>query len=128
MEEYNADEVSKELLFDLRQYYAKIVGEILIQIATVRKEKKFIDYYDWLDSLYIEINQKLDEDERKEYLTILKKVQETIKKNEQTYLGKLDKSEAKNEIYNSLTELDMWLKDKMEVHGLYGRKFDDEGL
>lgn len=128
MEDYNADDVSKELLYDLRQYYARIVGEILIQIATARKEKRFMDYYDWLDSLYTEINQKLDVDERKEYLNVLKETQDVINKYEQVYLGKLDKNDAKNEIYNALNELDMWLKDKMEAHGLYGRKFDDEGL
>jgi hypothetical protein len=127
-EEYSDDNSTKDLLYDLRQYYAKIVGEILIEIATARKEKRFTDYYDWLDSLHTEINQKLTDTERKEYDTNLKIVIDILNNNRNVYLGKTHDNDDKNVVFSALNELEMWLRDKMEDHGMFGRKWDEEGL
>jgi hypothetical protein len=125
---YNYNDESNELVYDLRQKYAEIIGGILEEIALARKEEDFKSWFNWLRNLRLEINQKLNKKEREEYKEILKETLKIINKYPEAYLKHSRDEYEIEEIINCLSELDMWLKDKMELHKMYGAKDYDEGL
>jgi len=123
----NSWEVS-EMAFDLRSRYAQIIGDILEEIARVRIAEQYPKLYTLLDHLHTEINQKLTKKEREEYIKEKKKCIEILNNNKGSYLGTNQKGEGKAAVYNALKELEVWLKDKMEAHKMFGGKSDTEGL
>lgn len=124
----NYEEDSKELAYDLRMKYAEIVGSILEEIAFARKEKRFEDWFNWLDDLHTEINQKLNKAERIEYKQILSKTINVLNKYSPIYLGKSKDPEGMDIVHNALKELNLWLRDRMEKHNMFGAKDYEEGL
>lgn len=117
-----------DLAYDLRQRYAEIVGTILVKIAEARERKCFVDWFSQLDDLHTEINQKLTKIERGEYDKKLGEVIKTLNENKESYLGKENDPEKINKVKMALKELDMWLKQKMEEHNMFGSKKDVEGI
>lgn len=120
-------EFDSTLVYDLRQYYARIVGEHLIEIAIARKERNFQEWMKLLECLHTEIRQKLDENEEEEYQEIFKETKEILLENKDAFTQE-SKDVMKNTIvFNAINELDIFLRIKMEEHGMFGRK-EDEGL
>lgn len=111
-----------EMAWDLRLTYAmKILTPILEAIEYYRTNSDFQKWFDYLDlHLYTNINQKLSEDEQKEYILLIGKTINILNKHSDAFAGR-DKSMS--EIYpirNALKELEMWLKQKMEDNNLFG--------
>jgi len=117
------------LIYDLRQTYAQILDEVLKRIAECRVKGDFIEWFNALEHLQIEINQKLLPPEREEYEEELKKCVEILQK-ETAAFNKISKDNV--EIFKvkcSLRNLEKWLKIKMEEHKLFGAKdIEDDGL
>ena len=119
------------ILFDLRQTYAmSILTPILLLIEEHRTKNEFPQWFDKLTmSLYINIYQKLTEGEREEYKTILQGTLNVINKYPEAYKGKDKTFEEVHKIKSALATLEMWMKDKMEETGMYGKTMSyDEGL
>lgn len=124
---YTFEESQKELVYDLRQKYAEIVGSILEEIAIARKEKKYHEWFELLDDLHTEIDKKLNDKERNEYQTILKKTTAIIEQNIDSYSNRnTDDSEQSNNLKQALKELNMWLGRIMEKKKMFGAKEDPE--
>lgn len=117
-----------EMAYDLRARYATIIGDILEEIALARAAEDYPRLYSFLDYLHTEINQKLSEKERKEYKTKQDACIKIINANKAEYLGTSKDAGKRNNIYAALKELELWLKDKMEKHKMFGAKADQEGL
>lgn len=126
---YNSNEDNKELVFDLRQTYAKLLENILFRLAEARINKKYIDWFEALDDLHTEINQKLDEDEKEVYNKELKKCVDILNQYPAAY-NKQTSSPTENFIIKqALKDLELWLKDKMELKNMFGAKdMEDDGL
>ena len=123
------DEVNTELVYDLRQTYAQILDEVLKRIATQRYLGNFAEWFNALDDLHIEVWQKLLDEERTEYKDELKKCVAVLNK----YPNVFNKTDKNNEnifrVKTALTDLEKWLRDKMEEHAMFGLKEDeDDGL
>ena len=117
-----------DMPYDLRQTYAMgILTPILISIEMHRTKNEFSQWFDCLTmGLHTNINQKLDEDEKKEYTKIETKTIETLNKHPSVYQGK-DKSALQvYEVKIALKQLEMWLKDKMQKRGLFGSGWSDD--
>ena len=111
------------MLFDLRQVYAiHIIAPILISLEEHKENNNFFQWYEKLTiSLYTNIYQKLKEPERLEYEKEKEKCLKKLNEYREVYKG-TDKNPLKvYELKNALIELEMWLKDKMEDHGLFGK-------
>ena len=65
----------QELAYDLRQKYAEIVGVVLMKISLARENNDFQRWFNYLDDLHTEINQKLKKEEKKKI-----RLQEVLKK------------------------------------------------
>lgn len=117
------------LVYDLRQTYAQILDEVLKRIAECRVKNDFTEWFNSLEHLQIEINQKLLSPEREEYETELKKCV-TILTKERTVFNKISKdNEGVYRVKCALRNLEKWLKVKMEEHKLFGAKdIEDDGL
>ncbi len=118
----DSGEFTKEMLYDLRQFYAKIVGEICMEIARARNEWDFQSYFRLLEDLHAEVNQKFDKGDAKKYRDKRDKALKTIEENEQAFLGQ-GEAEEKDKVYQALKKLEMFLKKKMEKQHMFGSKF-----
>ena len=113
-----------KILFDLRQTYAmQILTPILIALEIARSNNDFQKWYDTLAySLYVNIYQKLEEDEREEYKKVKEACLQTLHSKKLAYQGTPGQSiEDVHIVKSALMDLEMWMKSKMEDHGLFGK-------
>ena len=116
------------MAYDLRARYAQIVGDILEEIAIARDKRDFPKWFSLLEDLHSEISQKLTTKEKENWEDELKKCIETINQNKSSYNGSSQNGEKKYLVYNSIKDLDMWLRDKMETHKMFGATGERENL
>ena len=126
---FGDDNEAAGLVYDLRQTYAQILDEVLKRIAECRVKNDFTEWFNSLEHLKIEINQKLLKPERLEYEVELKKCVEVLRK-ERAVFNKVSKdNEGIYKVKAALRILEEWLKDRMEEHKLFGAVDDgDDGL
>jgi hypothetical protein len=124
----SSSDIENGLLYDLRQYYARIVGETLVEIAIARKAKNFSEWLELLECLHTEVNQKFDDTEKKDYAAEKEKCFKVINKYPMEFQLKSSNVSKRAEIFNAINALDMWLRDAMEHNAMFGRKWDDDGL
>lgn len=117
------DSGSSELIWDLRQTYAEIVSEILRNIANARSNEDFPTWFNLMDDqLYVEINQKLTEKERKRYVEIKNTTLGILNKFPVAFKVKQAKPNERYQIKQELKTMEMWLRDMMEKHKMFGAK------
>ena len=125
----NSKEDSEGLVYDLRQTYAQILDEVLKRIAECRVRQDFTAWFDALEHLSIEINQKLLEKEREEYNKELKKCVKVLNENKSIFNGHSKSADGTFKIKCALRDLEKWIKVKMEEHKLFGAiAEEDDGL
>lgn len=118
-------EEPKELAYDLRQGLAKRLNEILDLIAEAAINRKYKDWFELLDILFIEVSKKLNEKEEKEYNKLVDEANKIIGENPKAYAE--NKGDG-SRIYSKLKQIDIWLQRKMEKKKMFGFKDQDEGL
>ena len=117
------------LVYDLRQTYAQILDEVLKRIAECRVKSDFTEWFNSLEHLQIEINQKLLPQERTEYEAELKKCVLILNKEKSVFNKISNNNEGVYRVKCALRDLEKWLKIKMEEHKLFGAKdMEDDGL
>ena len=119
---YNNSEDNNELMYDLRQTYAKLLDEILTRIANSRMTKSYSQWFEALDDLHTEISQKLKKPEKIKYEKELKRCVDILNKHPMEYNKKSTEVQGVFEIKSALKTLEMWLKEMMEKHKTYGAK------
>ena len=128
---FNSDsfEKSAELAYDLRQTYAEIVGVVLKRIVNARYSKNYVEWYHSLEDLFMEINQKLTPEEKKEYQNNIRETNKILNKWSKEYTHKGTEREGLIAIQKTLRELELWLRERMEDHKMFGAKdVEDDGL
>jgi hypothetical protein len=112
-----------EMLWDLRLTYAtELLAPILREIEIARTENNFMKWYELLTmNLHTNINQKLTTDEREEYETEHQKVLKVINEFPTVFKGTDKSPPTLYKLKIALKNFEMWLRDKMEDHGLFGR-------
>lgn len=111
------------MLFDLRQTYAiHLLTPILLELRTYRREESFIKWFETItEDLYVEVNQKLSPGEREDYSELYNKTIAVLREFANAYRGTDKTPERKARVKQALMQLEMWLKNKMEEKGLYGK-------
>lgn len=124
----NSDD-NKDLVYDLRQTYAKLLDEILTRIAEARVTGNFVGWFNALDDLHTEISQKLDEDEKKTYEKQLNACVLILNQYTSAYSKQNTRREDVFKVKCALKNLELWLKEMMENHHMFGAKdIEDDGL
>jgi len=122
------------IAYDLRQTYAKIVGEHMLDIAYSRKQKNLPDYFSNLEDLYIIIKHKIriknKKGEKIETYENLKSAFITLANQyKDAYLNsQSSEAEGVGKIFNSLKQIEMYFYKKMDEAHMFGSKRDMEGL
>ena len=123
------DQEGEGLVYDLRQTYAQILDEVLKRIAECRVKQDYTSWFDALEHLEIEINQKLLPKEREAYQKELSKCIKVLRENSSVFNGTSKSNEGVYKIKCALRNLEKWLKIKMEEHKLFGAiDVEDDGL
>jgi hypothetical protein len=128
--DYGAEEFDKNMIWDLRQIYAvDILGQTLKDIKIARDLDNFPIWFKLLKrDLATEINHKLDKLEKPLVKEFIKKTEQILIRNKNAYAKNPCSSEEFQEVEEALCELEMYLKQLMEEHGMFGQKEEDIGL
>lgn len=130
MTETNPETSDKELAYDLRQVWVKLVGIQLEQVQEAKKKEALKIYYDEIEDLYDLIQQKfLDKEETiNSFETLRNDIIILANQNRSAWLGTSQNNESIATIERKLRNMERFLYDNMEKANMYGGKFDDEGL
>jgi len=117
------DGTQSELIWDLRQTYAEIISQILRNIADARGSEEFNNWFNLMDDqLYVEVNQKLTPKEREDYKKVKNTTLSVLNKFPIAYKNNQAKGNERYEIKQALKIMEMWLRDMMEKHKMFGSK------
>ena len=117
---------SKELAYDLRQGYAKLLTNILGDIELAMQERDYKKWFEGEDRLFMFVSMKLEDTEMNKYNTLIKGLNKLIKDNPSAYTNKQVES---SDIYSKLKDIFVWLIWIMEEKHIFGSKeFEDDGL
>lgn len=117
-----------EIIFDLRQIYAKIVGEHLAIVAIHRMDKDYPKWLEALQNLYVEVDQEFKEEEIKDYKEKLDEVIKVVNEKEDIFLGKSKKKEEIAEVEKVLCDLNISIKRSMKKRGMFGSQSEQDSL
>jgi len=136
--QFNSSDQSNDgkLAYDLRQIYAKLVGEHLVDVAIARKAKNYPEYFEALEDLYIctKHNYKADKKKKKSkkeiktYNTLKNKFIDIANTYPDAYLGISSDSKELSEIKNALNKIELFLWYKIKEAKMIGVKDSKEGL
>lgn len=120
----------KDLAYDLRQQYAKIVGEHLEDVAEARKADNFYVWFKNLEDLHTIVKHKFKKptEDEKEYQDAVKKAREIANKHAQVWVGVAKEPQAMANIEQALREIEMLLYEKMNDAHLFGMSGRIAGL
>lgn len=127
---YQNEDDSNKLAYDLRQSYAMIVGEHLADVANNRKANKLNSWYESLLDLKVIINHKVKDNTKlvneKEILfndmfkEMRNKLVKLANKYPDTWTGKNINSNHFHEIRELLFEMEEFLMENMEMSSMFG--------
>lgn len=130
--------INQDLAYDLRQKYAKIVGDHLEDISEARKSNSFYLWYKNLEDLHTVIKFKFKNTKTKVgdkelspeeiYQSIIKDIVDLSNKHKQHWTGELKSGEAYALIENKLRELEEFLYLQMNEAKMFGSSGRVEGL
>jgi hypothetical protein len=130
MIDYSSPLPAQDLAYDLRQTYAKIVGDNLLDIAEARRADNYYVWYKCLEDLHTIIKHKfksLKTDEA-DYNKIKKDVMKLANEYKQSWLNKSSNSEHNSLIETTLRELEEFLYLKMSEAKMFGEGGKIAGL
>ena len=120
----------KELAFDLRQVWVKLVGEQLNDLKESKKTNVYTNFFQEIEDLFDLVQQKFlhKEETTKKYLQKRIEVLKLANEHKQAWFGKNKNTQSCTELNNKLRSMERLLYDAMEEANMYGARFDDEGL
>jgi len=129
-ENYKETTEEKELAYDLRQAWVKIVGEHLLNVDNQKMNGSFANYYlalEYLfDRIHIKFNNRLEAIKKIDGLR--KEIEMLANKYPSVWLGTGNGQKASSDIRQAIRRMDWQLLAEMEEANMFGAKYDDEGL
>ena len=121
---------STELAYDLRQIYAKIVGEHLLDVAEARKADNYYIWYKALEDLHTIVKHKFkDEDkDEKDYNSKRDNITKLANDYPNAWLGKYKDPIQCGKIEEALRQLEEFLYSKMSTAKMFGDSWRTPGL
>lgn len=134
---------SGELAYDLRQRYAKIVGDHLEDVASARREQNYPEYFRSLEDLYVVVKHKFKTKKKKKnlqkkkkeskskketYKSLKNKVCEIANSYVNAWVGKGNNPEEIGKIEEALRKIEMFLYEEMNNANMFGSKREQDGL
>jgi predicted Zn-dependent protease len=119
-----------DLAYDLRQIYAKLVGEHMLDISEARKADNFYTWFKALEDLHTIVKHKFKhkKEDEKEYNDTRDKVTKLANKYPSSWLGTSKSSVEVSLIEEALRQLEELLYDKMNDAKMFGESGRIAGL
>ena len=125
-----------EMAYDLRQTYAKIVGDHLEDIAQARKADNYAIYYKTLRDLKVVVKHKFKKtkvdgkvvDDEKTFDEMVKKAVGLANEHPQVWLKQKKDPIPCSQIEEALNQIEMFLYSKIEAAGMFGGNKQIQGL
>lgn len=116
------DYETKEMAWDLRQIYARLVGVHLVDCADARNEGKFYEWFKALENIKTITKHKFVDKENtlKEYEKLIKAIKEVANKYSSTWNKKTHNTKEIQLIDKSLRDLEEYLYEQMQEGGIFG--------
>lgn len=126
----NSDDENSILAYDLRQAYAKIVGEHFEDIAIARKADNYPVWFKALKDLYVVTHHKFSDsaEEIKKYKDFLAKITNIANTHPEVWLGKVKIPAYNEEVEDALRDLEMFLYELSYEANIFGGRYEDDGL
>ena len=129
--DYNDDNSDQQMSYDLRQIYAKLVGDHMQDVAIHRKNRDNQEYFRALEDLYTIVEYKFKkpkkDSEASTYEQLRKNVIDTANKYPSAWSGTGTEPKEVNEVEMALRDVERFLYFKMNESSMFGSK-RDEGL
>lgn len=127
--EYTNTNPNTELAYDLRQIYAKIVGEHLLDATEARKANDLYTWYKTLEDLHTVIKHKFKSpDDEKDFNTLRNKATSLANKYPSAWVGVSKNDKDRAEIEEALRQLEEFLYAKMSEAKMFGDTWRVAGL
>lgn len=121
MSDYTNTNIPTDLAFDLRQIYAKLVGEHLIDVAEARKADNYYIWYKALEDLHTIVKHKFkSEKDEEEYIKLKTSITTLANQYKGAWLNTSKDPVARNLIEEALRLLEQHLYDKMAKAKMFG--------
>jgi len=120
------------LAYDLRQKYAEMVGEHLIDLAIKRKQKNYPAWFDALEDLETVINHKFKKNKKtndeEDYIKLNKIAIDKANEHKNAFLGNTSDPQHLAEIKKSLRDIEKFFYKVMDNAKMFGSSWDGGGL
>lgn len=122
--------LGQDLAYDLRQSYAKIVGEHMQDVADARKSDSFYAYYKNLEDLYTIVRHKFKDIKKgeEEYRAKVKAFVIIANQYKDVWTGVSKDPTGHGAIDASLRQIEMFLYEKMNEAKMFGQSGHIAGL
>lgn len=123
-----------EMAYDLRQRYAKIVGDHMEDVAIHRKNRDYSEYFRALEDLHTLTQHKYKSKKKKEgkepksYTELRQAVIVVSNENPYAWSGKGNNAKEIADIEKALRDLEEYIYLKMNEANMFGSKREMEGL
>lgn len=116
------DEFGNDMSYDLRQIYAKIVGQHMEDVAEARKADNYVYYFKNLLDLFTIVRHKFKDlkNTEKEFNHLVNEAVRIANLYSSTWTGTSKDSKESNEIENSLRSIEMFLYERMADAKMFG--------
>lgn len=126
----------EELAYDLRTFYAKIVGFHLVYVADARKNKQYHRYWNELRDLEVVVAHKMKEKDKDgvllldKYNVLVANAKAMIKKHSLIYYNAKPNASDKDreELEDALYAVEKFLYEQMDDASMFGSKRNVQGL
>jgi len=127
---YTTTEDPKELAYDLRQIYAKLVGEHLIDAAEARKSNNFYVWFKALEDIHTIVMHKFKhkKEDEKSYNAAKEKVAKLANQYPSSWLSTAGSNIEVSLIEDALRHLEEFLYNKMSEAKMFGESGRIAGL
>lgn len=120
----------KTLAYDLRQLDAVLTSEIKRDLVQSKKNKDFYSWIKNIQDLYDQTHHyfKNYDATKEEYTKRLIEVKKVVNQHKNEFLGKGSKSDSIEAIETALRDFEQWIYKEMYDAGMFGFRYEDDGL
>lgn len=130
--EISSPSMGDDLAYDLRQRYAKIVGDHIEDVAIGRKTNDYTAYFKALEDLFVITQHKFKTNKKTKEEVSYKELRDKLigiaNRYSEAWHGTSQEPQAISEIEGALRAMEMWLYTKMDEANMFGSKRETEGL
>jgi hypothetical protein len=130
MEYQNFGSQNQELAYDLRQIYARLVGEHMLDISEARKQNNLYLWYKALEDLHTIIKHKFKDKKKDEeaYVKQIEDITDLANKYTNSWCGVNKNAKEVAEIESALRKIEEFLYLKMNEAKMFGEAGRIAGL